>query len=78
MRGLKAPPRRIVPPADATARAQLCRLVGDRDRVQVDDAVDGLAAVLAFHVLDDRADVVAQVLAAGGLDSREDAHHQGL
>ena len=45
-----------------------------RDRVQVDDAVDRLAAVLALDVLADRADVVAEVLAAGGLDAAEDAH----
>ena len=57
------------------ALAQLGRVVGHRDRVQVDDAVDGrIAAVLAGDVLRDRPDVVAQVLAARGLDSREDAH----
>ena len=38
-------------------------VVGDRDRVQVDDAVDRLAAVLALDVLADRPDVVAEVLA---------------
>ena len=54
--------------------AQHRRVVGDRRRVQVDDAVDPLAALLAGDVLDDRADVIAQVLAAGGLDSGEDAH----
>jgi hypothetical protein len=48
--------------------------VGDRDRVQVDDAVDRLAAVLSRDVLGDRPDVVAEVLAAGRLDAGEDAH----
>ena len=55
------------------ALAQLGRVEGDRDRVQVDDAVDRLAAVLALDVLADRADVVAEVLAAGRLDAGEDA-----
>src|SRR5579871_1138374 len=57
--------------------AQLARVEGDRDRVQVDDAVDRLAAVLAGDVLRDRADVVAEVLAAGRLDAGEDAHRGG-
>ncbi len=53
--------------------AQLGRVVGDRDRVQVDDAEDRrVAAILALDVLPDRPDVVAEVLAAGGLDARED------
>ncbi len=57
------------------ALAQLGGLVGDGDRVEVDDAVDRrVAAVLAVDVLADRADVVAEVLAAGGLDAGEDAH----
>ena len=45
------------------ALAQLRGVVGDGDRVQVDDAVDRLAAVLPLDVLADRADVVAEVLA---------------
>ena len=57
------------------ALAQLRRVVGHGDRVQVDDAVDRrIAAVLTLDVLADRADVVAQVLAPGGLDAGEDAH----
>ncbi len=56
------------------ALAQLARVERDRDRVQVDDAVDRLAALLAGDVLGDRADVVAEVLAPGRLDSGEDAH----
>ena len=51
------------------ALAQLDWVVGDRDRVQVDDAEDRrLAPILALDVLADRADVVAEVLAAGRLD----------
>ena len=56
------------------ALAQLGGLVGDRDRVQVDDAEDALAALLARDVLHDRADVVAEVLAPRWLDAGEDAH----
>ena len=52
------------------ALAQLGRVVGDRERVQVDDAEDRrLAPLLALDVLADRADVVAEVLAAGRLDA---------
>ena len=55
------------------ALAQLGRVVGDRDRVQVDDAEDRrVAAVLALDVLADRPDVVAEVLAPGRLDAGED------
>ena len=44
-------------------RAQLGRVPGDGDRVQVDDAVDRrIALVLALDVLADRPDVVAEVL----------------
>ena len=65
------------------ALAQLGRVVGDRDRVQVDDAVDRLAALalgalLALDVLADRPDVVAEVLAPGRLDAAEDPHAQGI
>ena len=56
------------------ALAELGRLVGDRDRVEVDEAEDALAALLRLHVLGDRPDVVAQVLAPRGLDAAEDAH----
>ena len=53
---------------------ELGRILGDRERVQVDDAVDRLAAILPLDVLADRADVVAEVLAPRGLDAAEDAH----
>ena len=59
------------------ALAQLHRVELDGDRVQVDDAVDGVAAVLPRDVLRDRADVVAEVLATGRLDAGEDAHGAG-
>jgi hypothetical protein len=55
--------------------SQLRRVVRDRDRVQVDDAVDRrIAAVLARNVLPDRSDVVAEVLAPRRLDAAEDPH----
>ena len=57
--------------------AQLIGLVRDRDRVEVDDAVDRLASVLPLHVLANRPDVVAEVLLARRLDTAEDAHGQG-
>ena len=57
------------------ALAQLGGLVGDGDRMQVDDAEDRrVAALLPLDVLADRADVVAEVLAPGRLDSAEDDH----
>ena len=58
--------------------AQLRGVVGDGDRMQVDDAVDrvlpgpGVELVLPDHVLANRADVVAEVLAPGRLDAAED------
>ena len=53
---------------------QLPRVERNGQRVQVDDAVDRLAAVLPRDVLDDRADVVAEVLAPRRLDAGEDPH----
>jgi hypothetical protein len=52
--------------------------MGDGDRVQVDDAVDRLTAILPRDVLADRPDVVAEVLAPGGLDATEDPHEAGI
>src|SRR6202035_663245 len=65
--------RRVVEPL-----AQLGRLVGHGDGVQVHDAEDALDALLAGYVLGDRADVVAEVLAARRLDAGEDAHGSQL
>jgi hypothetical protein len=56
------------------ALAQLGWLVGDGGRVQVDDAEDAIAALLAGDVLGDGPDVVAQVLAPGWLYAGEDPH----
>jgi hypothetical protein len=61
--------------------AELGRVVVDRDRVQVDDAIERFAPLLPLHILANRADVVTEVLAAGGLDAREDAevrHGRGI
>ena len=61
------------------ALAQLGRVVGDRDRVQVDDAVDRRRRrSWPVDVLADRADVVAEVLAPGRLDAAEDPHARDL
>jgi hypothetical protein len=57
------------------ARPKLDRVELDRDRVQVDDAVDRrVTALLAGEIAEEPADVVAQVLGARGLDSGEDDH----
>jgi hypothetical protein len=55
-------------------RTQVGGVVRDRDRVEVDDAVDGVAPALSLDVLPDGADVVAEVLAPRRLDPGEDAH----
>ena len=53
---------------------QLGRVLRDRDRVQVDDAVDGVVGVLQRNPLTQRAQVVAEVERVGrGLDTGEDA-----
>src|SRR5512133_1048879 len=54
------------------ALAQRSRVVLDRDRVQVDDAEEGLALFLRLGVLAEAPAVVADVGAAGGLDAAED------
>src|SRR5205085_8675521 len=53
---------------------QLCRVVLDGDRVQVDDAEERFAALLRLDVLAEAAGVVAERLRACGLDAAEDAH----
>jgi len=54
--------------------AEVVGVVGGRDRVQVDDAEEGVAFVLRADVIPDRADVVAEVLCARRLDARKDPH----
>ena len=56
------------------AVVQVLRVVVDRDRVQVDDAEEGVALVLGRDVLAHRADVVADVFGTRGLDAGENAH----
>ena len=56
------------------AVVQVLRVVVGGDRVQVDDAEEGVALVLGRDVLAHRADVVADVLGTRGLDAGEDAH----
>src|SRR2546423_6211652 len=53
---------------------QLLGVIGDRDRVQVDDAEEGFAELLGLRVLAEGTAVVAEVLCPGGLDAAEDAH----
>src|SRR5206468_1039456 len=54
--------------------AEVLGVVRDRDRVQVDDAEEGVALLLRRRVLAEAAAVVAEVLGACGLDAAEDAH----
>ena len=58
--------------------AELRRFVGDGDRVQVDNADEGLALFLGRGVLTKTAAEVAEVLGPCGLDAGEDARHFGL
>src|SRR5690606_30003758 len=51
--------------------------LGDRQRVEVDDAEDVVALVLASDPLAQRPDVAAQVEDPGGLDAGEDARATG-
>ena len=57
--------------------AQLPRVVGDSDRVQVDDAVDRRRRGPGPRRTAHRADVVAEVLAPGRLETAEDPHGAG-
>jgi hypothetical protein len=50
------------------------RVIGHGYRVEVNDAVDGLAPVLPLDVLADGPDVVPQVLPPRRLDAGEDPH----
>jgi hypothetical protein len=54
--------------------AQRGGVVLDRDRVQVDDAEERLAALLRLGVLAKATAVVADVRVAAGLDAAEDPH----
>src|SRR6266508_3040687 len=58
--------------------AQLLRVVGDRDRVQIDDAEVGLAALLRRDVLAEATGVVAEVLLPRGLDAGKDLHGRSI
>ena len=53
-------------------------VVGQRDRVEIDDAVEGVVAVLGVDPLADGTEVVAEMHLAGGLDAREDPCHRGI
>ena len=50
-------------------------LLGDGQRVQVDDAVERVALVLAVDPVAQRPQVVAEVDVTGGLDARQHAGH---
>ena len=60
------------------AHPQVVGVVLDRDRVQVDDAEEAVAALLSGGVLPEAADEVAEVLVARGLDAGEDPHARSI
>ncbi len=49
--------------------------LGHRQRMEIDDPVEGVGIVLAVDPVAQRTEVVAQMDIAGGLDAREDAGH---
>jgi hypothetical protein len=51
-------------------------LLGDREGVEVDDAVEGVVFVLVLGPRPQRTEVAAQVGVSGGLDAREHASHR--
>src|SRR5437879_6042868 len=53
--------------------AQLRGLLIQRDRVQVDDAVDTIVVVLDFGPILQRSEIIPDVRAAGGLNAGEDS-----
>ena len=59
----------------AAQPAQLVRLVGDGEGVQVHDAVDGVVSLLLGHVVAQGAHVVAEGGVARGLHPGEDPCH---
>ncbi len=56
------------------AGVQVGRVVVGRDRVEVDDAEERVAALLGGRVLAEATDQVAEMFLAGRLDAGEDAH----
>ena len=52
------------------------RLLGDGQRVEVDDPVEDVLLVLVRDPVAQRTEVVAEVDLAGGLDAREHAGHE--
>jgi hypothetical protein len=63
---------------DAGLLAQLGRILGHGDGVQIDQAEDALIFALQGYPILDRAKIIAEMGDAGGLDAREDACHAGL
>jgi len=51
------------------------RAVSHGQGVQIDDAVEGVALVLAAHPVAKGPEVIAEMNRAGGLDAREDTSH---
>ena len=51
----------------ADVARQLGRVLPDRDRVQVDDAIDAVVAVLQLHEFLDGAEIIAEMQVSGRL-----------
>lgn len=57
----------------ARVRRQFLRLLPDRDRVHVDDAIDAFMRLLQRNEIADRAKIIAEMQVAGGLYARKNA-----
>ena len=62
----------------ARGAAQIGRVLPDRDRVHVDDAIDAIVMILQRHEFRDRAEIVAEMQIAGRLDAGENALFHGF
>src|SRR5690606_9417746 len=54
-------------------RGEFLRVLPDRDRVHIHDAIDAFVSVLKAHEIADRAQIIAEMQIAGGLNARENA-----
>ena len=58
-----------------SARAQDARTIGHCERMKVDDAMEGVAFVLAHDPIAQSPKIIAQMDDSGGLDTGQDARH---
>ena len=62
----------------ARGAPQIGRVLLDRDRVHIDDAIDAIVIILQRHEFRDRAEIVAEMQIAGRLDAGENALFHGF